>query len=75
MSEKQLGFMYAFLAFLAVMVYVALEMALVKPTSAEQYADKLCSELYGPQVGSLWKDGELVCQAQNGKILKIKEPK
>ena len=74
MTDKQLGFMYAFCAVLAVMVYVAVEMT-VKPTSAEHYADKLCQELYGPQVGATWEKGTLMCESVRGEIIEVRRVK
>jgi hypothetical protein len=74
MNDKQLGFMYAFCAMLAVLVYVAVEMT-DKSTSAEHYADKLCSELYGPQVGATWETGALMCQTARGEIIEVRKLK
>jgi hypothetical protein len=74
MNDKQLGFMYAFCAMLAVLVYVAVEMT-DKPTSAEHYADKLCSELYGPQVGATWEKGTLMCESARGEIIEVRSVK
>ena len=45
-----------------------------KPMSAEQYADKLCQELYGPQVGAVWIDASLRCESVRGEIIEVRKP-
>ena len=75
MSDRQMGFMYVFVGLLATLVFVGLEAILVKPTTAEQYADKLCQELYGPQVGATWEKGTLMCESARGEIIEVRRIK
>ena len=45
-----------------------------EPMTAEQYADRLCQELYGPQVGHIWVDRALHCETVRGEIVTIRKP-
>lgn len=58
------------------LVWVASMFTLVsyldKPMSSEQYADKLCQQLYGPQAGHKWVDGTLMCETVKGEVLSIR---
>jgi hypothetical protein len=74
MNDGQLGFLYVFCAMLAVMVFVALEEMMVKPMGAQEYADKLCQEIYGPQTGATWETGALMCQTARGEIIEVRSP-
>ena len=73
MTDTQLGIIYAFNILLFVLLFALLSSMLDKPTTAMQYADKLCQQLYGPQVGAIWTD-KLMCQTVRGEILPIKQP-
>jgi hypothetical protein len=48
---------------------------LKKPTNAQEYADKLCQELYGPQVGATWEKGTLMCETARGEIIDVRRIK
>jgi len=75
MSDSQMGLMYAFIGLLAVLVFAGLEAVLNKPTSAEGYANQLCKELYGPQVGATWEKGTLMCESARGEIIEVRKIK
>ena len=75
MSDRQMGLMYAFIGLLAVMVFAGLEAVLSKPTNAQEYADQLCKELYGPQVGATWEKGALMCESARGEIIEVRRIK
>lgn len=61
-----------FFALVWVISMFALVSYLDKPMSAEQYADKLCQELYGPQTGHKWVDATLMCETVRGEVLAIR---
>jgi hypothetical protein len=75
MTDKQLGVLYFIMGILFLGVFVALEELLVKPTSAQEYADKLCQEIYGPQTGATWETGALMCQTARGEIIEVRKAK
>ena len=75
MSDKQMGLMYAFVGLLATLVFVMLEAILAQPVGAEEYADQLCKELYGPQVGATWEKGTLICETARGEIIEVRKIK
>jgi hypothetical protein len=75
MSDSQMGLMYAFIGLLAVLVFAGLEAVLNKPTTAEQYANQLCKELYGPQTGATWEKGTLMCESARGEIIEVRRIK
>ena len=75
MSDRQMGFMYVFVGLLATLVFVMLEAILAQPVGAEEYADKLCQELYGPQTGAVWIDGRLKCETVRGEVIEVRRLK
>jgi hypothetical protein len=75
MNDKQLGIIYTVMLTIWLASMLGLAHYLDKPMSAEDYADKLCQELYGPQVGHKWVDATLRCETVRGEILSIKEPR
>jgi len=75
MSDRQMGFMYVFVGLLATLVFVMLEAILAQPVGAEEYADKLCQELYGPQTGAVWVDGRLKCETVRGEVIEVRRLK
>ena len=74
MTHKQLGVLYFVMGILFLGVFVALEELLVKPTSAQEYAQALCKELYGPQTGAVWIEDSLKCESARGEIVEIRNP-
>jgi hypothetical protein len=46
-----------------------------KPMDAQEYADKLCQELYGPQTGATWEKGRLMCETVRGEIIEVRRVK
>jgi hypothetical protein len=75
MNDKQLGVLYTIMLTLLFTIILGMSHLLDKPMSAEDYADKLCQELYGPQTGHKWVDATLRCETVRGELLAIKEPK
>jgi hypothetical protein len=73
MTDKQLVAVYAVMITGWVLSIFVIVKFITPATSADHHANKLCSELYGPQVGAVWVDGTLMCQSQNGTISKIKK--
>lgn len=71
-SDRQMAWLYFWMCGLILLMFVSLRSVIDKPTSAEDYADKLCQELYGPQVGHKWVDGSLMCETARGEIVQIK---
>jgi hypothetical protein len=67
--------MYGFITMLAALVFAGLEAVLSKPTNAQEYADQLCRELYGPQVGATWEKGTLMCESARGEIIEVRRIK
>ena len=45
------------------------------PVTAQQLADKLCQELYGPQVGATWVEDKLMCESVRGELIEIRRVK
>ena len=74
MSDKQLGTFYTIVLTLWLASILGLSHYLDQPMSAEQYADKLCQELYGPQTGHVWVDATLQCQTVRGEIVEVRKP-
>jgi hypothetical protein len=72
MNDKQLAVLYTIVLVLWVGAFVMINHFSTPPTSPEQYADKLCQELYGPQTGAHWKDNTLMCQTVRGEILQLR---
>jgi hypothetical protein len=74
MSDRQLGVFYCVMLTMFVSSVMGLSHYLDKPMSAQDYADKLCQELYGPQTGHKWVDATLRCETVRGEVLAIREP-
>jgi hypothetical protein len=70
MNDKQLGVLYTIV--LTIWLVVILSMSYLldesKTMTSEDYADKLCQELYGPQTGHKWVDASLMCETARGEI-------
>jgi hypothetical protein len=75
MSSKQMGALYFVMGIIFLGFFVAVDDMLKKPTTAEQYADKLCQELYGPQTGATWEKGTLMCESARGEIIEVRRIK
>jgi hypothetical protein len=45
-----------------------------QPTSAIDYANKYCQELYGPQTGAHWANDQMACITVRGEIVPAKQP-
>lgn len=75
MTDKQLLVFYA--VFLGVIFLLATlaHSVLRKPMNAQEYADKLCQELYGPQTGATWEKGALMCETARGEIIEVRKLK
>jgi hypothetical protein len=74
--DKQLGVLYTITVtiWLAVILSTSYLLDESKTMTAEDYADKLCQELYGPQTGHKWVDASLMCETVRGEIVAVKEP-
>jgi hypothetical protein len=74
MTTKQLIVFYS--VFLGVIVFMGIlaQGFLGKPMSAEQYANKFCQELYGPQTAAHWSGDRMMCITRRGEILPAKRP-
>jgi len=76
MDDKQLGVLYTIMLTIWLVVILSLSYLLdeSKPVSANDYADKLCQELYGPQTGHKWVDASLMCETVRGEVMAVREP-
>jgi hypothetical protein len=72
MGDKQLLVLYAIMLALWAGTFALLHHLGKPPTSTEQYADKICQDLYGPQTGHKWIDGKLKCETVRGEILQLR---
>ena len=77
MTDKQLITFYA--VFLVFGLALTFGLAYIvcpkeKPTSATDYANKYCQELYGPQTGAHWADDQMACITVRGEIVPAKQP-
>jgi hypothetical protein len=75
MNDKQLAVLYTIMLVLWVGTFVLLDQLSKVPIETEDYADRLCQELYGPQTGAHWDGNTLLCQTVRGEILQLREPK
>ena len=75
--DKQLSVLLtiAITVWLAVILSLSYLLDVPKVLTAEQHADKLCQELYGPQTGHKWVDASLMCETVRGEIIAVREPK
>jgi len=74
MNDKQLGVLYTIMLTCWLGSFAILHYLLKEPASIDNYADKLCQELYGPQTGHTWVDASLMCQTARGEVLTVKAP-
>jgi hypothetical protein len=74
MNDKQLGVLYTIMLTIWLVVILSLSYLLKEPSSIDNYADKLCQELYGPQTGHTWVDTSLMCKTARGEVLAVKAP-
>jgi len=75
MSDRQMGVLYFVMGIIFLGFFVAVEDMITKPTNAQEYADKLCKELYGPQTGATWEKGTLMCETARGEIIEVRRIK
>jgi hypothetical protein len=75
MNDKQLFVLYTVVLVVWVGSFALMHHFLKPPTTAEQYADKLCQELYGPQTGATWEKGTLMCESVRGEIIEVRRIK
>jgi hypothetical protein len=77
MNDRQLGVLYTVMLaiWLASVLGLSHYLDADEPVSADEYADKLCQELYGPQTGHKWVDASLMCETVRGEVLAVKRPK
>jgi hypothetical protein len=75
MTDKQLGIFYVVFLGVVISMAVLVDGILRKPMGAQEYADKLCQELYGPQVGATWEKGTLMCESVRGEIIEVRKAK
>ena len=76
MNSKQLRIFYTVILTIWLASILGLSHHLDEPKvlTVEQYADRLCQELYGPQVGHIWVDAALQCQTVRGEIVEVRKP-
>jgi len=74
MTDKQLGVFYAITGALWLALILGTSHYLDdKPLTANDYADRLCQELYGPQVGHKWVDDALMCETVRGEVVPMRQ--
>lgn len=73
MKDKQLNILYTVMLTIWLASVLGLSHYLDKPMSAEQYADRLCQELYGPQTGHKWVDASLMCETARGEVVAVRK--
>jgi hypothetical protein len=73
MTDKQLGIIYTVMLTIWLASMLGLAHYLDKPMSAEDYADKLCQSLYGPQTGHKWIDASLMCETARGEYIELRK--
>lgn len=75
MTDKQLGILYTIVLTMLVAMTLGFSHLLDGgPMSAEEYADKLCQEIYGSQTGAVWIDASLRCETARGEIIEVRKP-
>ena len=71
--DSNQGFMYIVILFFVVFMFIYIDgQHKPAPVTAQQLADRLCQELYGPQTGAIWVEGEMKCQTVRGDILNVR---
>lgn len=75
MTDRQLFIFYC--VFVGVIISLAslAHSVFRKPMDAQEYADKLCQELYGPQTGATWEKGTLMCETAKGEVIEVRRVK
>ena len=73
--DKQLSILLTIAITVWMAVILSLSYLLDEPKilTAEQHADKLCQELYGPQTGHKWVDASLMCETVRGEVLAVRK--
>ena len=75
MTDKQLLIFYIVFVGTVVSMAALVSNVLHKPMGAQEYADKLCQELYGPQTGATWEKGTLMCETAKGEVIEVRRMK
>ena len=74
MNDKQLGILYTIMLTIWLASVLGLSHYLDQPPlSADEYADRLCQELYGPQTGHTWVDASLMCETVRGEVVAVRK--
>ena len=74
MNDKQLGILYTIMLTIWLASVLGLSHYLDQPPlSADDYADRLCQELYGPQTGHTWVDASLMCETVRGEVVAVRK--
>jgi hypothetical protein len=74
MNDKQLGTLYTIMLTIWLASVLGLSHYLDQPPlSADEYADRLCQELYGPQTGHKWVDASLMCETVRGEVVSVRK--
>ena len=73
MTDKQLLVFYAVFLTIILTAAALAHNLLRSPTGAQEYADKLCAELYGPQTGAVWLEGKLKCETARGEVIEVRK--
>ena len=72
MNDKQLGVLYTIMLTIWLVAVLGLSHLLDEPMTADDYADRLCQELYGPQTGHKWVDASLMCETVRGEVVAVR---
>lgn len=73
MNDKQLGVLYTIMLTIWMVTVLGLSHLLDEPPmTADDYADRLCQELYGPQTGHKWVDASLMCETVRGEVVAVR---
>jgi hypothetical protein len=75
MSNRQAALVFMMCAFCLWATLATLHKLFSKPMDAQEYADQLCKELYGPQTGATWEKGTLMCESARGEIIELRRIK
>lgn len=73
MTTKQMSVIYSVMLTVFFVLVLGASHLLDKPMSTEDYADKLCQEMYGPQTAHKWVEGSLFCETARGELMEIKK--
>jgi hypothetical protein len=72
MTDKQLAILYTLVLVLWIGSFAVLHHLAAPPISAQQHADQVCQESYGPQTGAHWVSDQLMCITVRGEVLPLK---